>query len=103
MRSAQRPLATSLIASLVIAALAVAGLPLLRAVVSGGGVDVVSREVGVALDRESLVRLPIAASHVILRWSGDHEAQLTLALGRAPHSLSEEIPAGHDHYAEDGS
>ena len=103
MRSAQRPLATTLVASLIITALAVAGLPLLRAVVDGGGVDVVSREVGVSLDRESLVRLPIAASHVVLRWSGDHEAQLTLALGRAPDSLSEDIPAGHDHYAEDGS
>ena len=104
MRSAaQRPLATTLVASILIAALAVAGLPLLRAVVNGGGVDVVSREIDVAIDRESLVRLPIAASHVILRWSGDHEAQLTLALGRAPHALSEDIPAGHDHFAEEGS
>ena len=101
MRSAQRPLATTLVVSILIAALTVAGLPLLRALVNSGGVDVVSREVGVAIDRESLVRLPIAASHVILRWSGDHEAQLTLALGRSPHALSEAIPAGHDHVEDE--
>ncbi len=100
MRSARRPFATTLVTSILIAALAAAGLPLLRAIVNGGGVDVVSREVDVAIDRESLVRLPIAASHVILRWSGDHEAQLSLALGRSPSALSEDIAAGHDHMAE---
>lgn len=100
MRSAQRPLATTLVASIVMAALSVAGLPLLRAIVTGGGVDVVSREVGVTIERQSLVRLPIAASHVVLRWSGDHEAQLTLALGRTPHDLSEDIAAGHDDLSE---
>jgi N-acetylmuramoyl-L-alanine amidase len=101
MRSAQRPLA-ALVSSILVAVLAVTGLPLLRAVVDGGGVDVVSREVGVAIDRESLVRLPIAASHVILKWSGDHDAQLALALGRSPNALSEDIPAGHDHVAAEG-
>ncbi len=107
MRSAQRPFATTLVTSVLVAALALAGLPLLRAVVNGGGVDVVSREVDIAFDREtvgdvSLVRLPIAASHVVLRWAGDHEAQLTVALGRSPNDLSEDIPAGHDHLATEG-
>ena len=99
----RRRLTTTLLASLLVASLAVTGLPLLRSMATGVGVDVVSREVGVSIDRESLVRLPIAASHVVLRWSGDHEAQLTLALGRTLHELSEEIAAGHDHGAEEGA
>lgn len=92
----RRPPATTVATSLLIAALTVTGLPLLRAVVTGGGVAVVSREVGVAIDRQALVRLPIAASHVVLRWAGDHEAQLTIALGRSADQLSEDIVAGHD-------
>ena len=96
----RRSLATTFATSLLVATLTVGGLPLLRSIVDGGGVDVVSREVGVAIDRESLVRLPIAASHVVLRWSGDHEAQLTLALGRTAHELSEDIAAGHDDLSE---
>ena len=96
----RRSLATTLATSMLVATLAVGGLPLLRSIVDGGGVDVVSREVGVAIDRQSLVRLPIAASHVVLRWSGDHEAQLTLALGRSPTELSEDIAAGHDDLSE---
>ncbi|HUG31196.1 MAG TPA: N-acetylmuramoyl-L-alanine amidase [Candidatus Limnocylindria bacterium] len=96
----RRSLATTLVTSLLVATLTVTGLPLLRSIVTGGGVDVVSREVGVAIDRQSLVRLPIAASHVVLRWSGDHEAQLTLALGRTSYELSEDIAAGHDDLSE---
>lgn len=96
----RRPLATTVTTSLLIAALTVTGLPLLRSIVEGGGVDVVSREVAVVIDRQSLVRLPIAASHVVLRWSGDYEAQLTVALGRSPRELSEDIAAGHDDRSE---
>lgn len=98
-----RHLATAFAASFMIAAITVAGLPLLRAAVSAGGVDVVSRAVDVSIDHQRLVRLPIAASHVVLHWVGAPEAQITVALGRTADRLSEEIPAGlADGSGEDG-
>ena len=98
-----RPLATAFATSFLIAALVVAGLPVLRAALSAGGVDIASRSVDVSIDQQRLVRLPIAASHVVLHWTGTPEAQITVALGRSADQLSEEIPAGlADGSGEDG-
>ena len=102
MRPVRHPL-TAFAASFMIAATVVAGLPILRAAVTSGGVDVASGSVDVNVDHQRLVRLPIAASHVVLHWSGAAEAQITVALGRAADRLSEEIPAGlADGSGEDG-
>jgi hypothetical protein len=103
MRPARRPHATTIAASVLIAALAVGGLPILRTVVATGGVDVVSRQVAISVDHQRLVRLPIAASHVVLHWTGQPEAQITVALGRTADGLGEEVPAGlTDGSGEDG-
>ena len=103
MRPDRRPLAAPLAASVAIALLVVAGLPILRSVLPNNGVDVVSRAVAISIDHQRLVRLPIAASHVVLHWTGVPDAQITLALGRSADRLGEEIPAGlADGSGEDG-
>lgn len=103
MRPARRPIAAPLAASVAIALLVVAGLPILRAALPSNGVDVVSRTTALSLDHQRLLRLPIAASHVVLHWTGVPDAQITIALGRSPDQLSEEIPAGlADGSGEDG-
>lgn len=94
-----RPFASAFASSLLIASLAVAGLPILRAVVPDG-VDVASEQVTVSVGRERLVRLPIVASHVALRWAGAAEAEITIALGRTPDALSEEIHVGPDDFSD---
>ena len=101
MRPSRRPLASMLATSVLIGALAVAGVPLLRAAI-GSAVDVVSREVSVSVDGQQLVRLPIAASHVVVRWSGARDATVSLALGRSPNALSEEIPIEPDEFTQSG-
>lgn len=90
----RRSFAATFAASLIVAAVTVTGLPILHAALSTGGVDVASGSVDVSVDRQRLVRLPIAASHVALRWAGSPDAQVTVALGRTADRLSEEIPAG---------
>ena len=101
MRPSRRPLASMLATSVLIGALAAAGVPLLRAAI-GSAVDVVSREVSVSVDGQQLVRLPIAASHVVVRWSGARDATVSLALGRSPNALSEEIPIEPDEFTQSG-
>lgn len=92
MRHALRLRAAGLAASALVAATALVAVPLVRHVVDRD-VDVVSREVTVASpSRRELVRLPIRASHVALRWSGDPDATVSLALGPSPDDLGEEIP-----------
>lgn len=99
MRHARSLLATRLAAplatSVVLAAVLAAGMPVLRAALPTG-VGTAHREVVVSVDHQRLVRLPIAASHVLLRWTGAPDAQLTIALGRSADQLSEEIPAAAD-------
>ena len=93
--AARRPLAAMAL-SLVIAASAVAALPILRGIASGGGVQVASGQVEVSVDRQQLVRLPIRASHVALRWTGASDVVMSIAVGRTRDRLSEEIPIGSD-------
>jgi hypothetical protein len=98
MRPSRRSLAAALLTSVLTGTLAVAGLPLLRLALPTG-VDVVRREVAVSVQGQQLVRLPIAASHVVLRWTGPYDPELTLALGRSPDRLSEEIPIEPDDFS----
>jgi hypothetical protein len=101
MRPRRRSLAAAFLASVLAGTLAVAGLPLLRAALPTG-IDVVRREVVTSVQGQQLVRLPIAASHVVLRWSGPFDPELTLALGRSPAELSEEIPIEPDDFSLPG-
>jgi hypothetical protein len=91
MRHALRLRAAGLAVSLLIAAGSLVSLPILRSL-ADRGVDVVSREVVLAAPaREELVRLPIRASHVALRWSGAPDATILLAFGSSPDDLGEAI------------
>jgi N-acetylmuramoyl-L-alanine amidase len=101
--AARGSLAPRLTAGLLLAALAVGGLPILKAA-TDHGVAVRSREVSISLDRQQVIRLPIAASHVVLRWTGAPDASLSVALGRSPEVLTEEIliSAHEDGDHEDG-
>src|SRR5262245_34315270 len=92
MRHAHRHRAAGLAASLLVATTALVGLPIFRHFVDTG-VDVVSREVVVAAPaRQELVRLPIRASHVALRWSGAPDAAVSIAFGSLPDDLGDAIP-----------
>jgi hypothetical protein len=91
----RRLLAVRLITTLAAGAVLVPALPVIRMLVDRP-VDIVGREVVTTIDHERLVRLPIAASHVSLHWTGAPDAQLTLALGSSPGGLGEEIPFSAD-------
>jgi N-acetylmuramoyl-L-alanine amidase len=98
----RRPLVATFAVSVLIGALTVAALPVFRAALAHG-VATTSGSVAVSIDGQRLVHLPIAASHVVLHWSGTPDAQITVALGRSVDRLSEEIPAGlADGSGEDG-
>jgi hypothetical protein len=101
MRPLRRPLVATLAASLLAGVLGVGALPILKSALSSG-VDVVRREVAVSVDHQRLIHLPIAASHVVLRWSGAPDAQISLALGRSADRLSEEIPIEPDDFTQPG-
>jgi hypothetical protein len=90
-----RRLPASILAAAVAAACLTAGIPILRAALPTG-VATRHAEVAVSVEHQQLVRLPIAASHVVLHWTGAPDAQVTIALGRSPDQLSEEIPAAAD-------
>jgi hypothetical protein len=96
MRPAVRRAIAAIALSMVFAASAVAALPILRGIAAGGGVQVASGQVEVSVDRQQLVRLPIRASHVALRWTGASDVVLSIAVGPSPDRLSEEIPIGSD-------
>ena len=63
------------VAALVSAVVPVGLLPAVH-VGARGPVQVVAREVSIALERERVVQLPIAASHVALHWRGVPEAKV---------------------------
>lgn len=87
---ARRPFVARAIVAIALAALVVPAMPVLRMALDHG-VDVRSGVVAITIDRERLVRLPIAASHVSLHWTGAPDATLTLNLGRTPDAMSEDI------------
>src|SRR5690348_904644 len=95
-----RPPAHRLFVLRVVFAAVFAGLlapiaPLVREVIDHG-VDTKSGTVAISIEHERLVRLPIAASHVSLHWTGSPDARLTLNLGRTPEQMSEDIAIGAD-------
>jgi hypothetical protein len=90
-RPARRHLAAPIAASVLAASVLAAGLPILRAALPTG-IGTRHAEVTVAVEHERLVRLSLAASHVILHWTGAPDAVISIALGRTPNQLSEEIP-----------
>ena len=92
---ARLPFAARLLAGLTLAAIVVPAVPVLRHAIDHG-VDTRSGEVVVRLEGEQLVRLPIAASHVSLHWTGAPDAHLTLNVGRTPDRMSEDITFGAD-------
>jgi hypothetical protein len=100
MRRARRRLSRAIPAGLVAAALVTSLLPALPALGKADPVKVTGREVVTSVEKQRTVPLPIAASHVALRWSGDHEAQVTVAFGTRPNELGEEVPVGHVEGAE---
>src|SRR5262245_30787829 len=94
---APRRFAARLLAGLAIAAIAAPAAPLLRHAIERP-VDTKSAEVAVTIDRggDRLVRLPIAASHVSVHWTGSPDAHLTLNLGKSQGDMSEDIAIGAD-------
>src|SRR6185503_11557107 len=94
-RSSPRRLARAASTAVVLGALLVGLVPALR-VAAAGPVHVVGREVEAAVEHTRIVLLPIEASHVGLHWRGNPDAQLTIAFGRSPHEMGEEIPVGLD-------
>lgn len=93
MRPANHRLIRAAGSGFVVAALVTALLPTLP-VIAKGPIKVTGREVATSVDHQRIVPLPITASHVALRWSGDHEAQVTVAFGNRPSELGEEVPVG---------
>ena len=76
-------------------------LPILPLPVAAGGpIKVVGREVSAAVERQRTIPLPFDASHVALRWTGAHDARLTIAFGQRPNELGAEVPVAIDHGAE---
>jgi hypothetical protein len=96
---ARRPARTlaPLAASLLLAAIVVPAGPIFRAA-TDHGIDTTSGRIDVdlSLAGEQVVRLPIAASHVSVHWTGAPDAHLTLNLGRTPNAMSEDIAIGAD-------
>jgi N-acetylmuramoyl-L-alanine amidase-like protein len=102
MRSAHRRRARTLSSGLLLGALLVTLLPALPALAKGP-IKVIGREVQTTVERVRTVRLPITASHVVLHWTGDHKAGISVAFGMTPTSLGEEVPVGHTEDADDAA
>ncbi|HET7181696.1 MAG TPA: N-acetylmuramoyl-L-alanine amidase [Candidatus Limnocylindrales bacterium] len=93
--SAARRFAVRALAGLTLAALAAPIAPIVRQAIDHG-VDTKSGAVAISLASDQLVRLPIAASHVSLHWTGSPDAHLILNVGRTPEQMSEDIAIGAD-------
>src|SRR5919112_2033670 len=90
---------TRLTAALLTAGLLTALLPALP-LAPAGPADVQGREIEVAISHQRVVELPIAASHVALRWAGAPDARLSIAFGQSRDAFGEEIAVGVDDDAE---
>ena len=99
MRPAPRRLARPATAGTIVAALIVALLPALPAF-ARGPVKVTGREVETSVEHQRIVPLPEDASHVALRWSGNHDAAVSIAFGGSPGAMGEEVALGHVEDAE---
>ena len=94
MRPAPRRFALAAAAAFTVAALVTALLPALPAFAKDP-IKVTGQRIETSVDHQRIVRLPDGASHVSLRWSGDHEANVSLAFGNSPQGLSEEVALAH--------
>ena len=93
MRPARR-LARAASAGIAVAALVTALLPALPALAKGP-IRVTGQDISTTIDHQRIVPLPAGASHVALRWSGDHEAEISIAFGDTPQQMGEEVAIGH--------
>jgi hypothetical protein len=84
---------------LVAAALLVGVLPALPAA-AVAPVLVVAREVRTSLERERVVELPIAASHVALHWLGQHDASVSVSLSADGTSFGAAVGVERDEVGE---
>lgn len=104
MQRARRPtryvVVRRLTAGLAIAGLLIALLPALP-MIAAGPVKVHARDVATSVDHQRLIELPIEASHVALQWTGNADAQVTVAFGQTPNELGEEVPVELDGEAPD--
>jgi N-acetylmuramoyl-L-alanine amidase-like protein len=102
MRPAHRRLSRAATAGFVTAAILTALLPALPTL-ARDPIKVTGRQVHTTVERQRTVRLPITASHVVLNWTGDHEAAITVAFGMTPNALGEEVPVEHSEDVEAGT
>lgn len=94
MRPVPRRLARAATAGGIVAALVTALLPALPAFAKGP-IKVTGREIATTVDHQRVVPLPTDTSHVALRWTGDHEARISIAFGDTPSALGEEVGVAH--------
>ncbi|HUF85256.1 MAG TPA: N-acetylmuramoyl-L-alanine amidase [Acidimicrobiia bacterium] len=101
----RRSLSTILGTSVVLASLLSASLPAIATLAAPRPVKVVGHEVSTSITHRRIVPLPFSASHVTLRWTHAHGAELTVAFAERPNEFGEEVPVGHseesDHDGED--
>jgi hypothetical protein len=63
-------------------------------------VPVTAREVRTSLDRQRVVDLPLAASHVALYWPGEHDARITVAFSADGRTFGAVQAVEHDEVGE---
>jgi hypothetical protein len=93
MRPARRRLARATSAGILVATLVTALLPALPTL-ARPSIKVTGHEVHTSVDRQRVVKLPITASHVALTWTGDPEAEVSLAFATQPNEFGEDVPLG---------
>jgi hypothetical protein len=94
MRPAPRRPVRAASAGFVVASLIVALLPALP-VLARGPIKVTGERIETSVDHQRIIRLPDGASHVSLRWSGAHDARISLAFGDSPQTMGEDVALAH--------
>jgi hypothetical protein len=94
MRPAPRRPTRAASAGIVVATLVTALLPALP-VLARDPIKVTGQDISTTVDHQRIVPLPDRASHVALRWSGSHEAEVSIAFGDTPQQMGAEVAVGH--------
>jgi hypothetical protein len=97
----RRSLTTTLTTSLVLASLLSALVPAIGTLAAPKPVKVVSHEVTTSITHRRIVPLPFSASHVSVRWSRAHDAEITVAFAERPNEFGEDVPVGHSEASDD--
>ncbi|HSL97655.1 MAG TPA: N-acetylmuramoyl-L-alanine amidase [Candidatus Deferrimicrobiaceae bacterium] len=97
----RRSLTTNLGTSLVLASLLTALVPAIGTLAAPKPIKVVSHEVTTSVTHRRIVPLPFNASHVSVRWSRAHDAEITVAFAERPNEFGEEVPVGHAEASDD--